>query len=349
MNIKKLCLDECELLGFINRSEKIRAAWQINKEGIRSLDFTYLDIEGYGFYLKTCIEILRKVISFGGTVYGAFEDNRIVGMASVLPLSEKANGFSVLVSVDVSSDYRRKGIGRSLIDKCVESSNSAGCSTMLVAANPYESTIKFFKSYGFLYIDNPQSKTLLQENLFFPKFEFPPPFDGLDVEQPIFLELPLNEYQDKDYFCNRITLDELNEFNCYGATRLTVTDKQQFSFGDNPVTFMATYRYGWMGDKHKLLVACFDTFPVGFMGYGGVDDDSIFIEPMMVDTSFQNKKIAMKMLELFECKIRSANKYKGISIGNRTDNIAAGRTYEKAGYELTKLDGLSVYRYKVLL
>jgi GNAT superfamily N-acetyltransferase len=348
MNIKKLKITECELLGSIDRSEKIRAAWQINKDGVRNLDFTYLDIEDYGFYLKTCIEILQRVISLGGIVYGAFEDNQIVGMVSVLPLSGEANGFSVLVSVDVSSDYRRKGIGRSLIDKCVESSKSSGCSTMLAAANPYESTIKFFKNYGFLYTENPQNKALLQENLFFPKFEFPPPFGG-DVEQPIFLELPLNEYQNKDYFYNRITLDEINKFNCYGATRLAVTDRQMFSFGDNPVTFMATYRYDWMGEKHRMLIACFDTFPVGFMGYGGVDDESVFIEPMMVDSSFQNRGIASKMLELFECKIRSANKYKGIGIGNRTDNIAAGRTYEKAGFVLTKLDGLSVSRYKVLL
>ena len=347
MNIKKLCFDECELLSSIDRSEKIRAAWQINKDGVRSLDFTYLDIEGYGFYLKTCIEILKTVISLGGIVFGAFEDNQIVGMASILPLSEKADGVSVLVSIDVSSYYRRKGIGHSLIDKCVEISKSAGCSTMLVAANPYESTVKFFKSYGFLYTENSQNRSLLQEHLFFPKFEFPPPFGG-GIEQPIFLELPLNEYQAKDYFCNRITLDEVNKFNCYGATRLTVTDKQMFSFGDNPVIFMATYRYDWMGDKHRMLVACFDTFPVGFMGYGGVDDESVFIEPMMVDVSFQNKGIATKMLELFERIIRSANKYKGISIGNRTDNIAAGRTYEKAGYELTKLDGLSVSRYKKL-
>ena len=347
MNIQKLSADECDLFKSIDRSDNIRAAWQINENGIRSLDFTYLDIEGYGFYTTTCIEILRKVISQGGIVYGAFEDNHIVGIASVLPISEKSEGISILVSIDVSSNYRRKKIGRTLIEKCVEHSKSAGCSTMLAAANPYESTIKFFKSYGFLYTDNPQNKLLIQENLFFPKFEFTAPFWGSN--EPIFLELPLNEYQAKDYFCNRITLDEVDKFNCYGATRLAVTDKQMFSFGDNPVTFMATYRYDWMGEKHKILCACFDNFPVGFMGYGGVDDESVFIEPMMVDASFQNRGIASKMLELFESKIRSANKYKGIGIGNRTDNIAAGRTYEKAGFVLTKLDGLSVSRYKELL
>jgi N-acetylglutamate synthase-like GNAT family acetyltransferase len=173
MNIRKLSVDDCDLFKFIDRSEKIRAAWQIDENGIRSLDFTYLDIEGYGFYTPTCIEILRKVISQGGIVYGAFEDNLVAGIASVLPVSEKSEGLSILVSIDVSSDYRRKRIGHTLIDKCAEDSKSAGRSTMLAAANPYESTIKFFKSYGFLYTENPQYKSVIQENLFFPKFEFP--------------------------------------------------------------------------------------------------------------------------------------------------------------------------------
>jgi len=32
---------------------------------------------------------------------------------------------------------------------------------------------------------------------------------------------------------------------------------------------MAWYKYTeYLGEKYNLLVACFDTFPVGFMGYG---------------------------------------------------------------------------------
>lgn len=348
MNIKKLTVEECELFNHIDRSDKIRAAWQINADGIRSLDFTYLDIAGYGFYATTCIEILRNVISQGGAVYGAFEEGSIAGIASVLPAPEAAKDFSVLVSVDVSQKYRRKGIGRILLDKCAEHSNSAKCSTMLVAANPYESTVKFLKSYGFLYTQNPENKLLILKHLFFPKFDFPLPF-GANVEQPIFMELPLNEYRDKNYFYNRITLDEINGHNCYAATRLAVTDEQRFSFGDNPVYFMATYRYDWMGEKHKIFAACFDTFPVGFMGYGeSGDGKSVFIEPLMVDSSFQQRGISTKMLELFEQKIRAMNKYEAIGIGNRTDNIAAAKTYEKAGFVLTKLDGLSTYRDKKL-
>ena len=55
------------------------------------------------------------------------------------------------------------------------------------------------------------------------------------------------------------------------------------------------------------------------------------------------------MMELFEQKIREEKIYKSIKIGNRTDNEAAARTYEKTGFVLTKIDGLSSYRLKKLL
>ncbi|MCL2815500.1 MAG: GNAT family N-acetyltransferase [Oscillospiraceae bacterium] len=345
MNIKELNIDECELFKLIDRSENVRAAWQTDENDAGSLDFNYLDITGYGSHTTTCIKILQNVITQGGGVYGAFENNHIVGIASVLPV--KAERFSVLTSVDVSAGYRKKGIGRILVDNCAEYSKSMECLTMLAAANPFETTIKFLKSYGFLYTQNPQNKLLIKEDMIFPKFDFPPPFGG-NVEQPIYLELPLNEYEDKNYFYDRTTLEEITRHNCYGATRLTVTDKQSFMFGLNPVYFMATYKYEF-GENHKILLACFDTFPVGFMGYGeNGDGKSVFIEPMMVDSAFQRKGIATKMLELFEEKIRSENKYEAISLGNRTDNIAAGNTYKKSGFVLTEVDGLSSYRRKIL-
>jgi RimJ/RimL family protein N-acetyltransferase len=101
------------------------------------------------------------------------------------------------------------------------------------------------------------------------------------------------------------------------------------------------------GDDYRMLSIDFDGFPVGFMGYG-VNNDKIYIEPMMVDTMFQRKGIASKALALFEEKIRTETQYRIITIGNRTDNTAADRTYEKAGYVLLKTDGLSRYREKLL-
>ena len=102
------------------------------------------------------------------------------------------------------------------------------------------------------------------------------------------------------------------------------------------------------GNEHKILLACFDTFPVGFIGYGkGDDSKSVYIEPMMVDSSFQQKRISSKVLEIFEQRIRDL-KYEEITLGHRTDNITAAIAYEKAGYVLTKVDGLSSYRHKIL-
>jgi GNAT superfamily N-acetyltransferase len=332
-------------LNHINRSDNIRAAWEINKDGVRSLGFHYLDITGYGANIASCIKILRSIINQGGVVYGAFEDNNIVGIASVLPNQGNTKKFSILASIDVTFSHRRKGIGKTLLDTCVKYSQESGCDTILVNANPYESTIKFFKSFGFLYTQNLQNKTLVQDNLVFPKFDFPPPFGG-NVEHSVYLELPLDKYKSKDYFYNRITLDEITQLNYYGTTRLTVTDKQSFTFGNNPVYFMASYKYEF-GENHKMLVACFDTFPVGFIGYGEHDGKSVLMEPFMVDSSFQRKGISLKILELFEQRIRDL-KYEKITLGFRTDNIAAGKAYEKAGYILTKVDHLQSYGYKIL-
>ena len=75
MQIKKLNINECELLKYIDRSDNIRAVWQTNENGVRSLEFQYLDVEGYGSQIETCIEILRNVVAQNGTVYGAFENN----------------------------------------------------------------------------------------------------------------------------------------------------------------------------------------------------------------------------------------------------------------------------------
>jgi len=113
---------------------------------------------------------------------------------------------------------------------------------------------------------------------------------------------------------------------------------------------MTWYKYtDYLGEGYNLLVACFDTFPVGFMGYGeyGDNEKSVSIEPFMVDSSFQQKRISARMLELFEQKMRDS-KYEKILIGHRTDNIAAAKAYEKSGYLLTKVDGLSSYRHKIL-
>ena len=56
-----------------------------------------------------------------------------------------------------------------LLDIYVKQAKESAYDIMLIAAYPYESTIKFLKSYGFLYTQN---KLSIPESMCFPKFVF---------------------------------------------------------------------------------------------------------------------------------------------------------------------------------
>lgn len=343
MFIKELTLIECGLLKEIDRSEKIRAAWHKNEDGVRSLDFIYNDISGYGDRLDKCIGLLKEVIKQNGVVFGAFDETRIVGIASVIPNPVSLDGYALLVSLDVTKEKRCLGIGSLLLEACVNEAKKQGCKALVAASNPHENTIKFCKSKGFLYLKDNEIES--SKILHFPIFDFPEPF-GEGVERIVYLVLPIHEYKNRNYFTDKITLDALNTSNCYGAMKLAVKDEQSFTFGNNPIFTIANSIFE--KDKHyKMLVAHFDDFPVGFMGYSvSADQTSAYIEPIMVDFMFQHKGIALTMIELFCDKLRNESTCKLIKLGNRTDNIAAAKTYENAGFKLIKVDGLSSYREK---
>jgi GNAT superfamily N-acetyltransferase len=187
MEIRELCTDECELIRCVDRTERIRAAWMKTKDSDRCLDFIYLDIEGYGDGIADCVRILKKVIADKGYVAGAFDRGRIIGIASVLPTLGYGQSCSQLVSLDVSYDHRKRGVGRKLLYKCIEESIVRNCSKMVVASNPHENTVKFFKSVGFVYTVATDRE---YRSLGFPSFRFPEPF-GHGVEESIDLELDI--------------------------------------------------------------------------------------------------------------------------------------------------------------
>jgi ribosomal protein S18 acetylase RimI-like enzyme len=344
--IRRLEANECSLLERLDRSEKVRAAWMKAEDGTRHLDFIYLDIGGYGERLHHSIEVLRDVMSQGGHVYGAFDGNEAVGLASVLLGHQSHRDCSRLVSLDVCRGHRRRGIGRRLVDACFGAHTHATCGRFLVRSNPHENTIKFFRSLGFLHSASecePGDRSSLQ----FPVFEFPRPFGGA-VEREVLLELVGRGRGVRERFQGRISVSEITRRNCYATARLKVTDQQSFVFGSNPAYWMACSRYE-LGESHTLLAIEFDGFPVGMLGYGrGPDEGSLYIEPLMVDAMFQRQGIASTALELFCRQMAESGAHSVIRIGNRTDNEAAGRTYERAGFELTRVEDMSCFRERRL-
>lgn len=76
-------------------------------------------------------------------------DGKIVGMLSNVEADEYENAMYLSRFV-VDKDYRKRGIGRKLLDKAVKSNNSRGKKTMLNVSARNIAALLLYKSAGFV-------------------------------------------------------------------------------------------------------------------------------------------------------------------------------------------------------
>jgi|SaaInlV_200m_DNA_3_1039701.scaffolds.fasta_scaffold58909_1 hypothetical protein len=142
-------------------------------------------------------------------------------MASILTNQGHMGNTSQLISLDVSREFRRQGIGRELLESCLAESIKRRCHRVWVQSNPHENTLRFFKSMGFLYGQNPQMNCGPNSPCF-PQFEFPPPF-GNNIENVVDLELDATAYGKSKHFIDRTTISEIDRYKGSGSdTSLTL-------------------------------------------------------------------------------------------------------------------------------
>jgi N-acetylglutamate synthase-like GNAT family acetyltransferase len=79
-----------------------------------------------------------------GAVFVSEQNGRIVGFAALLP---RADGNVELDALFVDPDARRCGIGRSLVDHCVQIVREQGSAALCVIGNPHASG--FYTACGF--------------------------------------------------------------------------------------------------------------------------------------------------------------------------------------------------------
>ena len=86
----------------------------------------------------------------GATVFGAFDEEAIVGMA-VLEHAPLGTGEARLnlAGLWVSHAYRAKGVGRRLCGLAEQEARQRGAKSMYASATPSENTVRFYLSLGF--------------------------------------------------------------------------------------------------------------------------------------------------------------------------------------------------------
>ncbi|MFO7881488.1 MAG: GNAT family N-acetyltransferase [Kosmotogaceae bacterium] len=93
------------------------------------------------------IENLTKRLDGGGKAFGAFDKEKMVGVSV---LGDKTWGnIAHLSFLHVSSEYRKQGIGRRLIELVENEAVHRGYSRLYVSATESVSTVNFYMNYGF--------------------------------------------------------------------------------------------------------------------------------------------------------------------------------------------------------
>ncbi|WP_108672487.1 GNAT family N-acetyltransferase [Peribacillus acanthi] len=112
------------------------------------------------------IQALRECILSGGIVFGAFEDQKLVGFANVEgELFGSKKEYVELPYIHVSNELRGSGIGKKLFYLCCEGARELGAKKLYIAAHPSIETQHFYKSVGCGYAVEINEKILAKEPL----------------------------------------------------------------------------------------------------------------------------------------------------------------------------------------
>lgn len=115
---------------------------------------------GTAFY-DPCLDDMYSHHSGDGKIYFIAKDgDKVIGGAGVYPTEGLPNDTCELVKMYLLSEYRGKGIGRMLIERCINSAHELGYAKMYLETTPeLSNAIKMYEKFGFSPIENRMGNT----------------------------------------------------------------------------------------------------------------------------------------------------------------------------------------------
>ncbi|MCL2546392.1 MAG: GNAT family N-acetyltransferase [Oscillospiraceae bacterium] len=149
-----LLRDECQKFREIDRYEIVEDIYYF-RDGNLALEKEYYEIQGLDNIEKRIAELIN-IYDEGGTMYGAFHREMLVGLVGVGgQLVGKNNDIIQLTSCFVSKNYRKQGIATKLVNMSKERAKRLGGKKMYVSATPSKNTVHFYTGIGFKATDEP--------------------------------------------------------------------------------------------------------------------------------------------------------------------------------------------------
>jgi predicted N-acetyltransferase YhbS len=149
MNIRLLQRDEIPLVWQIDRREIVQNIYVL-QDGKLVLKPDYFDIQGWPpAEAELSTPILLDCYDRGGTFWGAFESDKLVGVAILESkfIGSKQDTLQ-LKFLHVSRDIRKQGFGSRLFNMAAEKARTLGAKKLYISATPSENTIHYYLWLG---------------------------------------------------------------------------------------------------------------------------------------------------------------------------------------------------------
>ena len=151
--------DEIVRLADIDRSEQIRVGYIFENGKLKQLLDVNWDSPAWGtdddgeYSVAAQIRFCQTHLERNGRMYGAFDNEKLVGIGIVQP--QIGAGMAQLAFLHVSNGRRREGIGEQIINALIIEAKNTGAVQMYVSAVPSQSAVSFYRRQGFEPTNNP--------------------------------------------------------------------------------------------------------------------------------------------------------------------------------------------------
>jgi predicted N-acetyltransferase YhbS len=150
MEYRVMTEDELKRVTELDRREIIDAVYYY-RNGSLDLVKEHWDVPEWSFReKKQKIESLREVYNRGGTIFGAFDESRLVGVIALdIEYIGRNKDQLNLPGLWVSRKYRKMGIGKALVELVVQRAREIGAKKLYVSATPSRNTVDFYMKREF--------------------------------------------------------------------------------------------------------------------------------------------------------------------------------------------------------
>jgi ribosomal protein S18 acetylase RimI-like enzyme len=147
--IRKMKINEVDKLKEIDRSERIELIYRFREGTLEEIKAGHDCPNWDQGILNENMGRFTYELSNGGTAYGAYDQERLVGFGVLGHKFRGENNDQLQIDLMyVSNSFRRKGIASSIMDELSKAAKSRGAKYLYISSTETESAVNFYRSCG---------------------------------------------------------------------------------------------------------------------------------------------------------------------------------------------------------